>query len=315
MQNQNFQNSLRCMQYPVVWFSIGLLLINDHILKAIYPSWLTGKLSDFAGIFFFPFIVAAGLSIFLVKFNLTTHRIGQIAFGLVATWFVLLKTFQPVNHLTAYIASNLIGFPTQFSLDPTDSISLFMLVPAWVIWKQISFKKPARIGYAMLLLGSFAAIATSPAYFGITKVTNLEYYKDGIVYAADRGVGNNENYYPVAKSLDGGVTWEEAPEIRNIEERGLPIKHCSHLYLYMCYKLTKSGKLQELSGDGTWVDVQGLEISVNPYETKQIEVYDLILFEWEEKEYVLIAIGEYGIWRRELPDGNWDKISVLQADK
>jgi len=304
------------MQYPVVWFSIGLLLINDHVLKNIYPSWLTGKLSDFAGIFFFPFIVAAGLSIFLVKFNLTTRQIGQIAFGFVALWFILLKTFLPANYITAYIASLLVGFPTRFSLDPTDLISLLMLIPAWATWEQVIPQKHPRVAYAMLLLGSLAAIATSPPYFGIGKVTNLEYYKNGIVYAADREVPtDDENHYPVAKSLDGGLTWEEAPEVRNIEERGLPIKHCSHLYPEVCYQLTKSRKLQELSNDGTWIDVKGLELKINPYETKKIKVYDLILFEWEEKEYAIIAIGEYGVWRRELPNGSWNEISVLGADE
>lgn len=303
------------MQYPVVWFSIGLLLINDHILKIICPSWLTGKLSDFAGIFFFPFIVAAGLSIFLVKANLTTRQLGEIAFGFVATWFILLKTFPPVNQLTAHIASSLIGFSTKFILDPTDLLSLVMLIPAWGLWENISFKKPTQVGYTMLFLGSLAAIATSPPYFGISKVTNLEYYKDGIVYAADRETVGSENYYPVAKSLDGGVTWEEAPEISNIEERGLPIKHCSHLHPEICYQVTKSRKLQELSSDGTWTDIKELEIRINPYEIKRLKVYDLILFEWEEKEYVIIAIGEYGIWRRELPNGVWDEISVLGADE
>jgi hypothetical protein len=315
MQNRNLQNSLRCLQHPATWISIALLLINDHVLKNIYPSWFTGKLSDFAGIFFFPFIMAAGLSIFLVNSNLTTRQIGQIAFGFVASWFILLKTFEPANHITAHIASLLVGFSTKFSLDPTDLFSLIMLIPAWAMWEQVNFKKPNRFAYAMLVLGSFAAIATSPPYFGITTVTNLEYYKDGITYAADREVPtDDENYYPVAKSLDGGLTWEEAPEVRNIEERGLPIKHCSHLYPDICYQLTKSGKLQELSNDDTWIDVKELEIKTT-YETFRIEVYDLILFEWAEKEYVIIAIGEYGIRRRELPDGEWDEISVLGADE
>jgi hypothetical protein len=305
MQNENFQNSLRCMQHPATWMSIALLLINDHVLKNINPSWVTGKLSDFAGIFFFPFIVAAGLSVFLAKFNLSTRRMGQVSFGFVAAWFILLKTSQPINHLTMHIASSTVGFPTKFSLDATDLISLIMLFPAWIMWEQVNSKRPARIAYAVLLLGSLAAIATSPPYFGITKVTNLEYYKDGIVYAADREVTDNENYYPVAKSLDGGLTWQEAPEINNIEERGLPIKHCSHLHPEICYQLTKSGKLQELSSNGMWIDIERLEI----------KVYDLILFEWEEKEYVIIAVGEYGIWRRELPAGDWNEISVLDAEE
>lgn len=304
------------MQHPLTLFSIALLLINDHLLKYICPSWLTGKLSDFAGVFFFPFIIAAGLSVFLVKFNLTSRQIGQTAFGFVALWFILLKMLLPANYITAQIASLLVGFPTKFSLDPADLVSLLVLIPAWAIWEQVVFRKPTRIAYATLLLGSFAAIATSPPYFGISKVTNLEYYKDGIVYAADREVPtDDENHYPVAKSLDGGLTWEEAPEVRNIEERSLPIKHCSHLYPEICYQLTKSRKLQELSSDGIWIDVKELEIQINPYETKRIKVYDLILFEWEEKEYVIIAIGEYGVRRRQLPDGDWDETSVLGADE
>ena len=40
--------------------AVGVLLVNDHVLKDAYSSWLTGKLSDFAGLYFFP--VAAELA-------------------------------------------------------------------------------------------------------------------------------------------------------------------------------------------------------------------------------------------------------------
>lgn len=33
---------------------LGLLLLNDHVLKATYGNWLTGKLSDVAGLLIFP---------------------------------------------------------------------------------------------------------------------------------------------------------------------------------------------------------------------------------------------------------------------
>ena len=314
MENQSFQNSLRCLQHPATWITIGLLLINDHVLKTTNPSWLTGKLSDFAGIFFFPFIVAAGLSLILARFQMTTQLTGAFAFGFVAIWFVLLKTNQPVNDLTAQSASLVVGFRTSFRLDPTDLISLFILIPAWILWRQPVSKTNSRWAYFSLLLGSVAAIATSPPFYGVTKITNLEYYKDGIILAADKEISPDENSYPVAKSLDGGLTWEVAPEISNIEEKGLPFKDCSHLYPNICYKLSRFGGLQELTNDGKWVGVEGLEIKT-PYGTKSVKVYDFILFEWEEKEYLIIAIGEYGIWRRELPNGNWDEISVLGADE
>jgi len=39
----------------------------------------------------------------------------------------------------------------------------------------------------------------------------------------------------------------------------------------------------------------------------------MILFDWNEEEYIIVAIGLYGIMRRELPDGEWEVIHVLWA--
>jgi hypothetical protein len=36
-----------------------LLLVNDHLLKVHYPSWLSGKLSDVAGLVLLPFVLLA----------------------------------------------------------------------------------------------------------------------------------------------------------------------------------------------------------------------------------------------------------------
>src|SRR5690606_8292496 len=40
--------------HPAPLAAIGLLLLNDHWLKAAFPGSITGKLSDFAGLAFFP---------------------------------------------------------------------------------------------------------------------------------------------------------------------------------------------------------------------------------------------------------------------
>jgi hypothetical protein len=45
--------------HPVPLLAIGLLLLNDHLLKASYPTALTGKLSDLAGLMFFPSMLEA----------------------------------------------------------------------------------------------------------------------------------------------------------------------------------------------------------------------------------------------------------------
>lgn len=45
--------------HPVSLAAIALLVVNDHVLKAAWPGALTGKLSDLAGLAFFPLLLAA----------------------------------------------------------------------------------------------------------------------------------------------------------------------------------------------------------------------------------------------------------------
>jgi hypothetical protein len=40
--------------HPVAWAALVVLVVNDHYAKAAYPGWLTGKLSDFAGLLVLP---------------------------------------------------------------------------------------------------------------------------------------------------------------------------------------------------------------------------------------------------------------------
>jgi hypothetical protein len=54
---------LRAVSHPTSLIAIALLVINGHILKSFFPSHLTGKISDAAGLSFYPFLVTAGLSL------------------------------------------------------------------------------------------------------------------------------------------------------------------------------------------------------------------------------------------------------------
>lgn len=44
---------------PMPLIAIALLVANDHVFKAAAPGLLTGKLSDFAGLAFFPLLIVA----------------------------------------------------------------------------------------------------------------------------------------------------------------------------------------------------------------------------------------------------------------
>jgi len=45
--------------HPVPLLALGLLVVNDHVLKATHPGWLSGKLSDVAVLVLLPFLLLA----------------------------------------------------------------------------------------------------------------------------------------------------------------------------------------------------------------------------------------------------------------
>jgi hypothetical protein len=51
-------------EHPLVLTAVFLVAVNDHILKqSVLAGAVTGKLSDFAGLFFFPFLLLDLLSL------------------------------------------------------------------------------------------------------------------------------------------------------------------------------------------------------------------------------------------------------------
>ena len=154
---------------PLPLFAIGVLVINDHLLKGggVVPAWLTGKLSDFAGLFFFPILLHAALA------SLVQNRLPDRARALVpagaasatALVFTAMKVWPPFNGwLVAHWGS--------IVLDPTDLIALPMCAAA-ALWMHHTPRRPprpplaapvTRIGWrdaAALVVAAAASMATS----------------------------------------------------------------------------------------------------------------------------------------------------------
>jgi len=76
---------------------LGLLLLNDFYLKFEYHNWLTGKLSDFCGLFIFPVFWSA------IFFKTEANRIFLYCIMLYvveeALFTALYKPFQPIFFL------------------------------------------------------------------------------------------------------------------------------------------------------------------------------------------------------------------------
>lgn len=140
--------------------AVGLLLFNDHLLKGVGPGWLTGKVSDFAGIYFFPFLLALLLSP-LVR-NLRVLR--WVAFGSTAIVFCAMKLSPAVAEAVEGLATLVSGSPSEITVDSTDLVALIVLIPGHRLWVSIT-TRPLDIHrlQAVLIVGvaGLATVATS----------------------------------------------------------------------------------------------------------------------------------------------------------
>jgi hypothetical protein len=78
----------RALCHPIAVLAIATLVVNDHVLKAAYPGLVTGKLSDVAGLAFFPLLVAAALEQLRVARG---ERIVSIAAMITGVGFAAIK--------------------------------------------------------------------------------------------------------------------------------------------------------------------------------------------------------------------------------
>jgi hypothetical protein len=146
---KNTGHFLERLNSPGFLFSLGLLLLNDFVLKQKCPGMLTGKLSDFAGLFAFGYFWC----------SLLPERKRQVLAS-IAIFFVWWKAAWSQPALDFW---NTWGWPAVGrTVDPADNVALLilLLVPA-----AITRSRPvlnSRLGQlAILGLSLFSFLATS----------------------------------------------------------------------------------------------------------------------------------------------------------
>lgn len=116
--------------HPGWWLALGLLVVNDHLLKGagVLPGWLTGKLSDFAGLAMAPAVVAALMGV--------RSRRGAALSGLaVAVGFAAINLLPSVARWVE-ASTAVTPFPWEITVDPSDLVALPMVwVGVW-LWRQ-----------------------------------------------------------------------------------------------------------------------------------------------------------------------------------
>lgn len=130
--------------------ALTLLICNDAILKTTYHNWLTGKFSDFAGLFAF--------SIFMGALSGRAYR--KVVYFLVALFFVFWKSSFSQGLIDAINGLDMLNYVRV--VDFTDLIALIVLPLAY------SYQNKYSVGISesmapvfVLVLSCVAFVATS----------------------------------------------------------------------------------------------------------------------------------------------------------
>lgn len=140
--------------HPVSLAAIAVLAVNDHLTKGLLPGAITGKLSDVAGMIFFPLVLWALTELALRLTGRHDRRPGHLYASLAATALI----FAAINvsdaagdayawtvaalqwPFRAALAGEVIPLhPVAHVVDPTDLIALpALLVALWVGRRYLS---------------------------------------------------------------------------------------------------------------------------------------------------------------------------------
>lgn len=327
MTMPGLRTALRCLGHPCAWLSIGLLVLNDHVHKAAMPSWATGKLSDFAGLYFFPFLLAVALSLVLDRIGWPARRTGTLAFALTAGLFAAAKASPWGNALAGDVLMRAFAVRVSIVLDPTDLVALLALWPAWLLWRrneQGGRGRPRPVprgAWLALAAGALATVATSPCQ----PVPSMTY-----VIARDKwymGAVAGENYEHLY-SLDGGRTWwwlKEPPE--GVPHATLPATACEPAPSRRCYRIDVPEQVEQSDDGGQtwsvawqvpperrdWVRrVAHLFKCVGSSPAYDPGPYALALDTRGGESTLVVAMGNEGALVRS-PDGTWERFAVGSA--
>ena len=147
--------------HPLAVTAVAVLVVNDHLVKSAWPGVVSGKLSDIAGLVFFPLLLASVAEVVVLRLGprrlMPLRMPPRLALGaaivLTAVGFTLVKTVAVATaafDLALGFGQWVVAFgpisgaaliPTSTTTDPTDLVALPALAVAWWIGEGQSTKR------------------------------------------------------------------------------------------------------------------------------------------------------------------------------
>lgn len=298
----------RLLVHPYFTGSVLVLAVNDHLLKGRAPGVLTGKLSDFAGVFLIAVVVTA-----------LTGR-PRFACCVSGLGFVALKTAP----LATVLAAPFLGGMTL--RDPTDLLSLIMLYPAFRFASRGAPSVPERSIPRQVLVISSATVAvlamSATSCVRAATVDGFVVVDQGTVFArvydeTYTGEGGNVPAPRWARSQDGGSTW-----VSTSEEPSAPVSFAKEACSpnLGCFRLGDDRVEHSLQASGNFATSFAFSKEQRERIKKRSEsdcasqVDDgyraIAIVSRSDGDHVVVAMGTQGALHRS-PDGQWTRIAVL----
>ena len=301
----------RWLVHPVFLAAVGLLVLNDHVLKSRFPGWWTGKLSDVAGL-----AVVAVLFAVLVgpRRGITVTAVAFAALKLVPG--VAERAAPVLGGITRRDASDLLALvvlvPVSHVLRSTPAIAVVR--SACSQWSKV-VAAAAPIAGAVLAVGATTATSCAPSP-AVTLVTA----EGPTLYALVEHAHASE----WASSTDGGTSWQGSdppsdapptPTTERSEDPG-PSEGCVD---GSCWRLRDRRVIERNDGDGDAVeelrltDAEFFDISTGCSGGSIGVLGSIAATTSADGDPVVVASsGADGVLVRQ-PDASWVQVRVLSA--
>lgn len=215
-QNPALHLALALLAHPLSVAALALLLINDHLLRRFWPSWVTGKLGDITWLFVAPLALAALLAgISGLVYRTRSPRARQLAlqlpflaaYALVGLVFILVKTLPAVHAVVTRTLAEILGAAPALVRDPSDLLTLPALAASAWFWKtRPPVLLPERTARGLVALPLAALLTLANAGMPDPGVECFQ-LADGAVYARAG--------YAAYRSQDGGLNWTFEPNFQS----------------------------------------------------------------------------------------------------
>lgn len=297
----------RLIAHPYFTGALAVLALNDHVLKRLMPSFVTGKLSDFAGLF----VVSVGLAALTARPRLSTCTAG-LGFAAIKLWPVAAELVAP-----------LLGGVTR--PDPADLVAIAVLMPAYRFsrsWFPSSIERSMASLAVTVVSGSLAVLTVSATSCVVDPgVDAFVVGDDGTAFArvddmAYDAVGNTTPAPRWAFSTDGGASWRPSPGPPP-ESAASSRRACAEAL--GCFRVDH-GRVEHADSPGASFAVAFAFTREQRTRMSQrvglcgVEDRDLFrsvaLVDRHDGVHVVVAMGSQGVLHR-APDGAWSRVAVL----